>query len=96
MSENSIMRTSDLRRIQKKLIDKQTIALELFELKKANSVSKTFLDSVILDLLLYSAMERKVKVRNIDEVLKLCYKRTIKTRLSVLIFKIMSIFYEVA
>lgn len=93
MSDNSIMRTSDINKVQKKLIDKQNIALELFYYKKIHNISKYFIDTIILDLLLFSSMQRKVKIREMEEVLRRCSKRTIKTNLRILVYRIFSLSY---
>lgn len=93
MSDNSIMRTSDIEKVRKKLIDKQNIALELFNLKKNHNISKYFLDTIILDLLLFSSMQRKVKIRETEEVLRRCSKRTLKTKLRILVYRILSLSY---
>ena len=93
MSDNSIMRTSNEFIINKKLLDKQNIALELFELRKSLNISERFLDSIILDLLLYSSMQRRVKIREAEEVLQRCNKRTLKTSLRVLIYRVLYLSY---
>ena len=93
MTENSIMRTSNEYIINKKLLDKQNIALELFELKKSLNISEYFLDSTILDLLLYSLMQRRLKIRETEEVLQRCNKRTLKTNLRVFIYRILCLSY---
>lgn len=93
MSDNSIMRTSNMDKVRKKLIDKEYIALELFNLKKTYNISRCFLDTIIVDLLLFSSMQRKVKMTVTDEVLSRCSKRTIKTNLRLLAYRILSLSY---
>lgn len=93
MSDDSIMRTSNEVVIKKKFLDKQKVALELFELKKTLNISERFLDSIILDMLLFSLMQRRAKIRETKDVLQRCSKRTLKTNLRVLIYRVLCLSY---
>lgn len=94
MREDSIMHTPNPVIIEKKFKDKGFIAFELFKIKQEYHLSKTFIDSIIVDLLLVSAMHFKTTSTKIDKVISRCNNRTLKSRIRVAIYKIMSLSYK--
>lgn len=94
MRDNSIMRTPDVKIINKKFYDKGVIARELFELKKKKNIRKTFLDTLIVDLLIVSAMHLKVNTEEIKTIILNSKKITLKSKIRVALFKILSLSYS--
>ena len=95
MRDDSIMHTPNPIVIEKKLRDKGTIARELFKMKKETNISALILDTLIVDLLLVSVMHFRKKASDITTIIAACKKLTIKSKIRVLIYKILSLGYEV-
>lgn len=91
---NSTMTTTNIDRVKKRLKDKEIVALELYYLKERLNISKFFIDSLIIDIYLYSIMERKISPQIASSIIKNCKKKTFKTLLRVFLYKIMQSFYK--
>jgi len=89
----STMHSQNSKTITKRIVDKGIIALELFRLKEHNHVSATFVDSLIIDLLLVSAMHFKKKSAIINFTIRNCKKLTFRARMRVALYKVLSLRY---
>lgn len=94
MRDDSIMHTPNPEIIEKKFRDKGIIALELFELKEKHHISLTFIDTLIVDLLLISVMHFKTKSSNVRRIISGCKKLSIKSRVRVALYKVLSLSYN--
>lgn len=89
----SIMHITNPQKIQKKFKDKGIIALEIYKIKEEEHLSYTFIDTIIVDLLLVAAMHFKTKSKIISNIISTCNKLTLKTRIRVAMYKILSLGY---
>lgn len=94
MRDDSIMHTPNPEIIEKKFRDKGIIALELFELKEKRHISLTFIDTMIVDLLLISVMHFKTKSSDVRRIISGCKKLSIKSRVRVALYKVLSLSYN--
>ncbi len=94
MRDGSIMHTDNPIIIEKKKSDKGLVSLELFNLKKKLHISATYLDTLIVDLLLVSVNHGKMFLPAIGDVLANCTNLTLKSHIRVLLFRIISLFYD--
>lgn len=94
MRDDSIIHTPNPRIIEKKFEDKGIIALEIFKLKEKHKISLPFIDSLIIDLLLVSAMHFKIKSSDYCRIISQCKKMTVKSRLRVILYSLLSISYK--
>lgn len=92
--DDSIMNNSNHNTNEKKMKDKGIIAMELFKLKEKKHISLTFIDSLIVDLLLVSAMHFKSKSPDIYRIISGCKKLSLKSRVRVALYKILSLGYN--
>lgn len=93
MREDSIMHTPNPKVVEKKYQDKCTIALELFTLCRRKNISARFIDTLIVDLLLVSVMHFKKIIPEVPQVLSFCRRITLKTRIRIVLYKILSLGY---
>lgn len=93
MRDDSIMHTLSPKCVEKKFKDKEIIALELLKLKVKSNISALFIDTLIVDLYLVSVMHFKRKTNNLNKILSLCGKLTIKTRVRLLLYRLISFSY---
>ena len=93
MRDDSIMHTPNPNVTEKKFKDKGIIALELFEKKEELHIATKFLDTLIVDLYLVSIMHFKTKTPESQLIINKCELLTLKTRIRVAIFKILSLRY---
>lgn len=92
--EGSTMTTINPLLIDKKLKDKNTIARVLFELKGKMNLNSMFLDTLIVDLLLVSVMHFKKKGKEINDIISACNNITYKSKIRVLLYRFLSLWYE--
>lgn len=91
---NSTMTTTNIEKVKKKAQDKEIVALELYSLKEQLHISKYFIDSLIIDMYLHSIMVRKTSPKIASSIIEKCKKKTFKTLLRVLLFKVKQTFYK--
>lgn len=89
--DDSIINTRDPKIIEKKIRDKLIIAQELFALKEKHQISLTFIDSLIIELLLTSVMHFKTKSADARQIISGCRRLTIKSKIRVFIYRALSL-----
>lgn len=90
MRDDSIMHTPNPNVIEKKFKDKGVISLELLKQKKKLHINAKFLDTLIVDLYLVSVMHFRKKSSDALLVINRCINLTLKARIRVILFKILS------
>lgn len=91
---NSIMHTQNTNIIYKKFKDKGIVARELFRFKDNLKISQTFIDSIIVDLLIVSAWQLKTKPSDIFDIISNCQKTTLRSKVRIFLYKILSSLYH--